>query len=327
MTESPLEPSIIFSPPQWMRPAMVQTGLASLKFRKRGVTALERRHRTDILTTPAGVRLKTVTSDVDNDTRPVIIFIHGWEGSSESTYVVAAARRVYNKNCSVVRLNLRDHGDTHALNEGAFYATLFDEVFDAVEIICRQYEGRPVILVGFSLGGNYVLRIARRLIDKPLKSLAHLIAISPVIDPPSANPSLDSNPLIKSYFLKKWKRSMRLKQAAFPDLYNLDDVLAMTDIMKMTDILIREYTDYPDAMTYFEGYALAPNDVKDCPVPLTVIAAEDDPVVPMELCKSLALSSQSQLYLWPHGGHNGFFNSLIGPTGYDDVIADILERF
>lgn len=327
MTQTRLNPPPMFSPPLWMRPAMVQTGLASLKFRKRGVTPLETNSRVDILTTPAGVRLKTVSTEADNSLRPVFIFIHGWEGSSDSTYVVAAARRVYDKGCSVVRLNLRDHGDTHSLNEGAFYATLFDEVFDAVEIICRQYAGQPVILAGFSLGGNYVLRIARQLIKTPIKNLARLIAISPVIDPPSANPSLDQNPLIKSYFLKKWKRSMRLKQAAFPELYNLDAVLGMTDIMEMTDILIREYTDYPDAMTYFAGYALAPNDVEACPAPLTVIAAEDDPVVPMELCKTLALSPQSQLYLWPHGGHNGFFNSLTGPTGYDDVIANILEGF
>lgn len=316
-----------FSPPVWMRPAIVQTGLASLKYRKRGITALETASRTEILTTPKQVRLKAIISDGDDETRPVLIFIHGWEGSSESTYVVAAGRRVFDMGCSVVRLNLRDHGDTHALNEGAFYATLFDEVFDAVEIICARYPNRPIILVGFSLGGNFTLRIARRLIKTPIDNLAHLIAISPVIDPPSSNPSLDNNAIIRRYFLKKWKRSMALKQAAFPDVYNFDQVMGMRDIMKMTEIVIPQYTDYPDMMTYFSDYAIAPNDVKACPVPITIIAAEDDPVVPMELCKTLQLSLESRLIMWPYGGHNGFFQSLTGPTAYDDVIADILEEF
>jgi predicted alpha/beta-fold hydrolase len=316
-----------FSPPLWMRSAMVQTGLASLKFRKRGITALERKSRTDILVTPEGVRLKAVFSESVDETRPVFIFIHGWEGSSDSTYVVAAARRVYDKGCAVVRLNLRDHGDTHALNEGAFYATLFDEVFDAVQIICERYKTRPVILAGFSLGGNYTLRVARRLSQSPISNLAHLIAVSPVIDPPSSNPSLDHNRLIRSYFLKKWKRSMQLKQAAFPEVYNFDHVMDMTDIMKMTEIIIPQYTDYPDAMTYFSDYALGPQDIKDCPVPITIIAAKDDPVVPMALCESLKLSAQSQLYMWKHGGHNGFFQSLTGPTGYDDVMSHIIEGF
>ena len=322
--------NIDFLPPLWMRPAMVQTGLASLKFRGRGQSALELNSHEEILTTAASVRLKIVTTDHQDEghneqNRPVIIFIHGWEGSSDSTYVVAASRRVYAQGCSVVRLNLRDHGETHGLNEGAFFATLFDEVFDAVSIICQRYKNRPVLLVGFSLGGNYVLRTACQLVKTPIDNLARLIAISPVIDPPSSNPSLDDSQLIKAYFLKKWRRSMRLKQAAFPQLYNFDDVIGMDNIMEMTEILIARYTDYPNAMAYFAAYAVGANDVKDCPAPLTIIAAQDDPVVPMEMCKSLMLSPQSQLLMWPHGGHNGFFQSLSGPTGYDDVIADIIR--
>lgn len=317
--------NIEFSPPLWMRPAMVQTALASLKFRGRGQTQMELKSVEEILTTSEGVRLKTITSDNQDDTRPVVIFIHGWEGSSDSTYVVAAARRVYNQGCSVVRLNLRDHGNTHGLNEGAFFATLFDEVFDALSIICERYKHRRVLLAGFSLGGNYVLRTARQLAKSPIDNLAHLIAISPVVDPPSSNPSLDSNRLIKAYFLKKWRRSMRLKQAAFPDIYNFDDVMGMDNVMAMTEILIRRYTDYPDAMTYFADYAVGADEVKDCPAPLTILAAEDDPVVPMEKCRSLVLNTDSQLIMWPCGGHNGFFQSLSGPTGYDDVIADIIR--
>ncbi len=316
-----------FMPPLWMRPAMVQTGLASLKFRKRGKTDLENNSRAEIITTPDGVRLKTVVSEGGNELRPVFIFIHGWEGSSESTYVVASARRVYDKACGVVRLNLRDHGESHGLNEGAFYATLFDEVFDAVKIICGKHPDRQIILAGFSLGGNFTLRVARQLIKTPIDNLSHLIAISPVIDPPSSNPSLDNNAVIRAYFLKKWKRSLALKQAAFPEIYNFDDIMGMTDIMKMTNILIPQHTDYPDAMTYFKDYAIAKGDVKDCPIPLTIIAAEDDPVVPMDLCKTLELGAKGRLFIWPNGGHNGFFQSLMGPTGYDDVIADILEGY
>ena len=317
---------IDFMPPRWMRPAMVQTGLASLKFRKRGRTALENNSRDEIITTPEGVRLKIVTSDNVDKTRPIVILIHGWEGSSDSTYVVSTARRVFDSGCSVVRLNLRDHGGTHALNEGPFYATLFDEVFDGLSIIAKRYPNRALILAGFSLGGNYVLRTARRLAQTAVPNLSHLIAVSPVVDPPSSNAVLDENWLIKSYFLKKWKASLRAKQAAFPALYDFSDMLAMNDTMAMSEIAIRKYTDYPDTMTYFEAYGVKPHEVKDCPVPLTIIAAADDPVVPMEKCHSLELNAQSQLIMWPYGGHNGFFKSLTGPTGYDEVIAEIIDK-
>ena len=225
-----------------------------------------------------------------------------------------------------MRLNLRDHGGTHALNEGAFYATLFDEVFDAVSMLCERYPEGAIVLAGFSLGGNFVLRTARQLVKSPIDNLKHLVAISPVVDPPTSNASLDDNRLIRSYFLKKWKASMRAKQAAFPALYDFSEILAMDDIMAMTEIAVRKFTDYPDAMTYFRAYALSADDVKDCPAPLTIIAAKDDPVVPMHMCKSLVLSPESQLIMWPYGGHNGFFSSLTGPTGYDEVIADIISK-
>ena len=321
------QPIVTFTPPRWMRPSMVQTGLASLKFRKWGQTALERASQEEILCTAEGVKLKAVISESTSHTSPIVIFIHGWEGSSDSTYVVSAARRVYARGAGVVRLNLRDHGDTHSLNEGAFYATLFDEVFDSVKMICERYKGRPVVLMGFSLGGNYALRIARRLAHVNIENLGQIIAVSPVVDPPSSNPSLDNNKLIRSYFLKKWKRSMRLKQAAFPELYDFSDILGMTDIMVMTELTITRYTDYPDAMTYFASYAIAPDDLKDCPAALTIIAAKDDPVVPMHLCESLTLNDKARLFMWDYGGHNGFFDSLTGPTGYDDVLGKVLDEY
>lgn len=322
-----LQKNFTFVPPHWMRPAMVQTGLASLKFRKRGRTALETSSVDEILCTPEGVKLKAVISEPTTESSPIVIFIHGWEGSSDSTYVVSAARRIYARGVGVVRLNLRDHGETHSLNEGAFYATLFDEVFDSLKMICERYKGRPVLLMGFSLGGNYALRISRRLAQLKIDNLEHIIAVSPVVDPPSSNPTLDENKIIRSYFLKKWKRSMRLKQAAFPDLYDFSDVLGMTDTMAMTEISVSRYTDYPDAMAYLAGYAIAPNDLKNCPVALTIIAAKDDPVVPMHMCESLNLNDKGHLFMWDYGGHNGFFYSLMGPTGYDIVLGHILDGY
>ena len=319
--------NVTFMPPRWMRPAMVQTGLASLKFRKWGRAPMEVAAQEDILQTPKGVKLKSIISGSASTTSPVVIFIHGWEGSSDSTYVVSAARRAYQNGAAVVRLNLRDHGDTHSLNEGAFYATLFDEVFDCVNIICQRYEKRPVILVGFSLGGNYALRIARQLVKVGIDNLKHIMAVSPVINPAQSNPSLDDNKLIRSYFLKKWKRSMRLKQAAFPEIYDFSDVLDMNDIMEMSELTITRYTDYPDAMTYFSSYGIAVDDLKKCPAALTIIAAKDDPVVPMHFCESLKLNDRAQLFMWDHGGHNGFFHSLTGSTGYDIVLGQILDGY
>ncbi len=57
----------------------------------------------------------------------------GWEGSVNSAYILGTGKFLYNHGYSVFRLNYRDHGDSHALNPGLFYAALLDEVFKAVQ--------------------------------------------------------------------------------------------------------------------------------------------------------------------------------------------------
>jgi len=76
----------------------------------------------------------------------------GWEGSQDSTYVISHARFLFDMGVSIFRLNYRDHGPTHHLNEGAFNSTLFNEIFDAVRQI-SEGASVPAYLIGFSLGG------------------------------------------------------------------------------------------------------------------------------------------------------------------------------
>ena len=139
-----------FRPPVLMRDQMVQTILASLKYRKKGTNPMVEAGRDIILDCDDGVRLKGSYSPHPAN-KALVIFLHGWEGSQDSTYVVAAGRRLYERGASVFRLNYRDHGDTHELNEGLFYSTLFNEVFEAVKQAAKKADGAPVYIVGLSL--------------------------------------------------------------------------------------------------------------------------------------------------------------------------------
>ena len=103
----------------------------------------------------------------------------------------------------VFRLNFRDHGPSHHLNTGIFYAVLLDEVFDAVSQICAAQYPAPTFLAGFSLGGNFALRIARRCATHPIPGLAQVVGISPVLDPYKTTDHIDNNRFILKYFLKK----------------------------------------------------------------------------------------------------------------------------
>ncbi len=278
-----------------------------------------------ILDCEDGVRLKGSFSR-HLDEKALIILLHGWEGSEDSTYVVSCGRHLYDQGASVFRLNYRDHGDTHALNEGVFYSTLFNEVFDAVKQAASLAPDKPVYIAGFSLGGNFSLRIARSLRDLSIKNLQHIFAISPVIDPWAAAPLVDKNLLYRHYFLKKWTASLKKKQALFPHLYDFREVLSEKKVLSITEKLIPKYSDYPNMESYFNAYRVDPHDLMSCPVPISMITAEDDGMIPAADIMGLKINDNARRIIHKHGGHNGFFQSLKGPTWYDDYISSIMFK-
>ncbi|MDG1164704.1 MAG: alpha/beta hydrolase, partial [Porticoccaceae bacterium] len=89
-----------------------------------------------ILTTEAGVRLAAEYDISSGRVAPgknsLVILIHGWEGSSQSAYQVTTAKYLLDYGFYVLRLNLRDHGDTQHLNKAIFNSTMTEEVADAI---------------------------------------------------------------------------------------------------------------------------------------------------------------------------------------------------
>jgi len=194
-----------------------------------------------IFETPDGVRLLGYYSpQLRCVSKGLVILLSGWEGSADSTYVLCTGRQLYREGFSIVRLNFRDHGNSHHLNEGLFYAVLLDEVYHAVKEAAKLGEGRPVFLSGFSLGGNFALRIGRKCIEKPIPELKHIVSISPVLDPDKATDRIDRNPMILKYFLKKWRRSLNKKERLFPDAYDFSNLMHANSIRGMTDLLLAQ---------------------------------------------------------------------------------------
>lgn len=322
MSTSSLPPGVKpFDPPWWMRPGLIQTALASQSFRKRGHNPMLDVAKDVVLDCDDGVRLRGSFSRAPEN-KALFIFLHGWEGSQNSTYVVSCGRHMFERGASVFRLNYRDHGDTHDLNEGLFFSTRFNEVFNAVQKAARLSEGAPVYIVGFSLGGNFALRIARSLRDLMIPELQRIYAISPVVDPWGAAPLVDANPLYRRYFLKKWTASLRKKQALYPHAYDFTDVLTEKRVLGITEKVLPRYSRYERMEDYFNAYRVDPDDLARVPIPIDIITARDDGMIPARDIERLRLGPGSRAILHDHGGHNGFFQSLLGPTWYDEHIAD-----
>ncbi len=321
-----------FQPPAYLKPAMVQTLLASLKIRTWGKKTLLRREKKVILKTHDGVKLLGLyTPQSEQNNKGLAILLHGWEGSSHSTYMVTCGDTLYKNGFSVFRLNLRDHGSSHHLNKGLFYATLLDEVWECVHQVSNLSRGTPAYLIGFSLGGNFAIRIAARYTGDDTCNLKRILSISPVLDPDKSTDMIDSNPLILRYFLKKWRRSLILKQALYPDRYDFSDILQMGSLREMTARLLEKHTRYTSTHEYFKAYSIQPELIRRISLPMTILTAADDPILPIKEFQQLKPGASTQVIMPAHGGHNGFIEGLFKPAWYDRFLlnqfkGDVLNK-
>ena len=311
-------------PPRLLRPAGVQTMLASAGLRAWGRNPMVGAARETILTTQEGIRLLGYHS---SHPRPhsngLVILLHGWGGSSQSTYIRTTGRSLYQSGFDVFRLNFRDHGPSHHLNTGIFYAVLLDEVFDAVSQICAAASKAPCFLIGFSLGGNFALRIARKCADQPIAGLKQVVAISPVLDPDKATDRIDNSSFILKYFLKKWRRSLSIKQRLYPEHYDFSSLLKIDNIREMTEQLLGRYSSYDGARAYFEKYTLVDGQLSGITIPTTIITAKDDPIIPVEDFYRLRTSPSTRLIIQPFGGHNGFLENWRLNGWYERMVRDL----
>jgi len=237
------------------------------------------------------------------------LLLHGWEGSSDSRYIRSATQHLFNQHYSIFRLNLRDHGNSYHLNEGLFFVTLFDEVFQAISLIAEQVNA-PIYIAGYSLGGNFALRIALQHSKTPVKGLKKILSINPPIHPELSTDRIDHIPLFRYYFLKKWIQSLKKKQSLFPHLYQLNDIFQLKTIRDVTEALVDKHSNYKNASDYFSRYTLLGDTLKDVTISTTIMTAKDDPIIDVADFYDLCKNEHIHMMIHPYGGHIGYIEGF-----------------
>jgi len=303
-----------FDPPGWLRSPHLQSVLASSPLRGLRARARLRQapaiHEALVLDAGDGVRLQGIASLPDGvEPRALALLLHGWEGSAESSYMRLTAARLLRAGFAVVRLDFRDHGGSHHLNEGLFHSNRLDEVVGAAGEIARRWPGLPMAAAGFSLGGNFALRLALRAPEAGLP-LQRVAAVCPLLDPARTMDAMETGPAIyMRYFEHKWRRSLARKRALFPQAHGFGDDVLRLRMRALTAWMVAHNTGFPDLDAYFEGYSIARDRLRALQVPADVLMAQDDPVIPADEFQRIAGYPNVALELAAHGGHCGFIES------------------
>lgn len=315
--------------PPYLRSAHLQTILNGKGPRAWRASRFQRhmQTRSRVLEAADGTRLLAeLDLAEDSGLSSLVVLLHGWEGSSRSSYMVTTTAQLLAQGYDVLRVNLRDHGDSHHLNREIFNSTRSPEVASAIQGFVDTSEYRRRYLAGFSLGGSFALRIAA---DAGVElGLNTCVAISPPVDPSRVMDALnDGFFAYEKYFFRNWHGSLQRKLRHFPELDYADKLAQAKSLDDLNRLFIPNYTIYHNLEDYFAAYALVGSRLSAMPIPAHLISAQDDPIIPFSDLERIDPISNLNIDYSRHGGHCGFLENLSAESWVEKRLLQILSDY
>ena len=248
---------------------------------------------------------------------PVIVIVHGLEGSSESNYVWGIAEKAYRLGFHAVRLNQRNCGSEEALSiTPTLYNSGMSGDYRAVlEELSRGDGFERIFFVGYSMGGNLITKMAGEFGDAAPKALRGACVVCPAMDLGACADALErpENYFYQRHFVKGLMSRYARKARLFPQRYHLNGLGAVRSVREFDDKITAPQFGYRDAQDYY-GAVGAKKVVAQVRVPMLMITAQDDPFVPYEsfLRANPAQNPAIRFVAPEHGGHCGFISNRSG---------------
>jgi predicted alpha/beta-fold hydrolase len=263
--------------------------------------------------------------------RPTAIIVHGLEGSSDSQYVVGNANKLWRAGCNIVRMNMRNCGGTEALSPTLYHSGLSNDVLMVMTFFVERYGLQSMSLIGYSMGGNLVLKLAGELGTAAPATVCSVIGVSPAVDlQPSADAlHLPQNRLYEMKFLHNLLRRFRRKAMLFPQAYDRNRATGIRSLREFDDRITALYSGFTSADDYYDR-AGAARVLDRIAVPSLILHALDDPFVRLsaETRGKIIANPNITLMESKNGGHCAFLAQPDGTTGYDGYWAEhTLLRF
>jgi predicted alpha/beta-fold hydrolase len=243
----------------------------------------------------------------DSKSAPTILLIHGLEGSADSHYMICIAAKAFHLGFNVIRLNLRNCGGSMHLTPTLYNAGLSPDVIK----VLRELKGEGydnIFIAGYSLGGNIVLKAAGELAENGRELLRGVVAVSPSLDLHACVTAIEQpqNRLYERWFVRGLKQKIKEKARLFPDLYDVSSLDGIEGIRHFDNTYTAPVGGYGDVENYYTK-ASAMHVVDKISVPTLIVAAEDDPMVPISsIEESIDGVEPITLLATQHGGHAGY---------------------
>jgi predicted alpha/beta-fold hydrolase len=263
----------------------------------------------------------------ERPSRPTAILLHGLEGSSRSQYVIGNANKLWQAGCNVIRMNMRNCGSAQMahLTPTLYHSGLSADVDRVLRFFLETESLQSVSLIGYSMGGNLVLKLAGELGSSAPPQLRSVIGVSPAVDLAASADALHQgfNRFYERRFLRSLLKRFRRKAAIFPRAFDITRASGIQSLRDFDDRVTALYSGFASGEDYYFRAAAA-RVLDTIAVPTLILHATDDPFIRFtdEARARIAANPHVRWLETEHGGHCAFLAEPDHATANDGYWAE-----
>ena len=255
--------------------------------------------------------------------RLTVLLVHGLEGSSSSQYMLGNTARALAAGFNVVRMNMRSCGGTDEICPTIYHSGRSGDVAAVVAKITQQHALQSIALIGYSMGGNLVLKYVGESASVLLPQLKAVIGVSPLMDLAVSSAALHEpqNRMYEWHFLRNMIARVRRRARLFPAIYGDAELSKIHSLRLFDEYIVARYGGFANADDYY--YAVASSQFADrIRVPTLILHSSDDPFIRLlPSTRDTLIANPNVTYIeTQHGGHCAFLESPA--DGYDGRWAE-----
>ena len=271
------------------------------------------------ITTPKGWKPTDLT----------VLMVHGLCGSHRSPYLVRMAKKLEPLGIRTVRFNMRGCGSGRGLAKQIYHSGRSEDVFEATKALQAEHPESPIVLIGFSLGGNIVLKMAGELNTLGQTFLHKVIAVSPPADLFSSVLLLgdEANGMYERYFYRILRNDVVYLHKTFKDLPRIDLPRSLK-FYEFDQLYTAPRCGFTSAQDYYNKCSSIYY-IEEISLPCKILLAEDDPIISASSFNGVRLPSNVNLFKTKKGGHMGYLGHPRSDKGLywlDSLLIDWIRE-